>query len=756
MPEQSTLSYPAAGHHDIRLQTDTQGIILSVDISLPVLTGRSRQDLMTHPLKKICTPSSARKLTQWLAARKFNSAQTISLTIKGANGQHTIPFTVIRKKNTTGNKRIVLQWKGKVTTEPVHQDDTFHRFADHLPGMIWVSDEQDNTIYLNKSLMQFTGFTVQDITNDGWTSLIHPDDIPVAIDGYRISFQKREPATLEYRFKRSDGEFRWVIDHSVPRFHANGQFMGYIGSVLDIHHRKKQDELLALEKKVLEMNAQPALSLKTIMDYFLEGLEHFFPGMLCSVLALDDDRVSVHHLSAPSLPSEYAAALKGAKIGPKAGSCGTAMYRKEPVITVDILEDPLWEDYRQLAMLAGLRACWSFPILNAQQEVLATIATYYRTSRKPTTLELQTLERVRDLLRIIIENRQADKKIRMNHERYLLVTKATNDAIWDWDVANSLYWGEGFYTLFGYKPGLEKNGFEKWAQHIHGEDRERVLQGLHQYVARKNAEVWEDEYRFQKANGEYALVLDRGFLIFDHEGKVNRMVGSMQDITEKRGMEKQLLKQEVDKQKQIAQAVVNAQEKERAEIGKELHDNVNQILTTAKLYLELAGNDDAELRVMLQRSADSISDAINEVRNISRSLVPASVGDLGLIDTIHDLVENIKATKKLKVFFRYQGDVDRVMDDKRKLMLFRIIQEQVNNVLKHANATNLTIELTTGEHMIELSIRDDGSGFEPSKVRSKKGTGLSNINSRAELFNGKVTIDTAPGAGCTLNIRIPI
>jgi signal transduction histidine kinase len=236
------------------------------------------------------------------------------------------------------------------------------------------------------------------------------------------------------------------------------------------------------------------------------------------------------------------------------------------------------------------------------------------------------------------------------------------------------------------------------------------------------------------------------------------MVGSMQDITDKKELEKKLLKQEVDKQKVIAQAVVNAQEKERAEIGKELHDNVNQILSTAKLYLELAQTDDGSRLELINRSTNNISLAINEIRTISRSLVPPSIGDLGLIDSVQDLVENIKATKRLHVEFYYSGTIDNILDEKRKLMLFRIIQEQVNNVLKHASAKNLVIELIADSegHAVDLTISDDGKGFELDKVRSKKGVGLSNIASRAQLFNGSVHIVTALGQGCKLKINVPI
>jgi PAS domain S-box-containing protein len=546
---------------------------------------------------------------------------------------------------------------------------------------------------------------------------------------------------------------RW-LETSVYPF-SQGAFIYF----RDITDRKTQERILELEKQVLEINAKPAASLKTTIDYFLNGLEKTLPQIIASVIMLNDDRQTIMHLSGPSLPDEFSRAINGLKIGPHAASCGTAIYRKEKVITVDIDTDPLWDQYREFAKGFGLRSCWSFPILNANSDVLATIAVYHRVPATPTESELNLFERVVTLLRIIIENKNAELKIRLTNERYLLVTKATNDAIWDWDVhTNTLYWGEGIYTLFGFKPGYVDNSSNFWENCIHPEDRDRVVNGLNSFIKDNTSKIWEDEYRFIKPNGEYALVFDRGFLIYDHSGKIARMVGSMQDITDKKELEKKLFKQEVDKQKLVAQAVVDAQEKERAEIGKELHDNVNQILSTAKLYLELAYTDDNSRLDLISRSTNNISDAINEIRTISRSLVPPSIGDLGLIDSVQDLVENIKATRRLHVEFYYSGIIDDILDEKRKLMLFRIIQEQVNNVLKHASAKNLVIEMIADSegHAVDLTISDDGKGFELDKVRLKKGVGLSNIASRAQLFNGSVHIVTALGEGCKLKINVPI
>ena len=525
----------------------------------------------------------------------------------------------------------------------------------------------------------------------------------------------------------------------------------------DISKRKRQEMLLALEKETLEMNARHQTSLKDTADFLLSGLERAFEGMFCSVLIKQSDTNTLETLSAPSLPKPYSDAINGIAIGPNKGSCGTAMYLKQNVIVSDIQESDLWDEFKELAAQNGLRSCWSYPIFSSQSQPLATFAIYYSDVKEPSVEEFPVIERMVNILRVIIENKQSEEKIKISNERYLLATMATNDAIWDADlIGNTIYWGEGFHTLFGYKAGYFSDFNGVWESYIHPQDKNRVIDGLSKFIESNSQHVWQDEYRFKKADGKYVLVSDRGFLIYNQMGKVSRMVGSMQDVTEKREMEKKLLKQQLNKQKLVAQAVVDAQEKERSIIGKELHDNVNQILSTAKLYLEVAKSDDKERDNLIDMSTKSISDAINEIRAISRSLVPSSIGDLGLVESIQDLVDSIKFTRKLHVEFYHHDLIDDFLHEPLKLMLFRIAQEQVNNVIKHSGAKNMVIELSADNESVNISISDDGKGFDQEMVKQNKGLGLFNISSRAELFNGKVDIVTAPGKGCTLNIHVPI
>ena len=167
---------------------------------------------------------------------------------------------------------------------------------------------------------------------------------------------------------------------------------------------------LARQEKVLEMiNANAPLG--DILTSLVLLMEAQSPEMLCSVLLLSDDGDHIRHGAAPSLPEEYVKAVDGAPIGPKNGSCGTAMWRGKPVIVTDVLADPLWEDYRDLASASGLGACWSTPILSGKGKVLGSFAMYYRQPRAPTGVEARLTEVATRLAGKAIEQRVAQERL---------------------------------------------------------------------------------------------------------------------------------------------------------------------------------------------------------------------------------------------------------------------------------------------------------------------------------------------------------
>ncbi len=262
--------------------------------------------------------------------------------------------------------------------------------------------------------------------------------------------------------------------------------------------------------------------------------------MLCSILLLDPDGVHLRHGAAPSLPIEYSRLIDGKDIGPAAGSCGTAAFRREQVIVEDITTDPLWAAYREVAAAFELRACWSTPIFNATRRVLGTFAMYYRLPRKPSPEHATLIEMATQTAAIAIEHHNAIEKLSVSEERFQLVSKATNDAVWDWDFArNTLWWNDGFSKQFGYPHEELEPGPESWTKRIHPDELQRIVDDIHHAID-GSAQYWSAEYRFRRSDGSYADIFDRGFVIRDDAGKAIRMIGAMQDITQRKQSEQKI------------------------------------------------------------------------------------------------------------------------------------------------------------------------------------------------------------------------
>ncbi len=259
---------------------------------------------------------------------------------------------------------------------------------------------------------------------------------------------------------------------------------------------------------------------------------------------------------------------------------------------------------------------------------------------------------------------------------------------------------------------------------------------------------------YRKKYNDRVWILVNTEPILDEEGKVLYVICSFMDITEQKRMAQLLIDQEIQKQKQVIQATIDAQEKERTEIGKELHDNINQHLNTTRLYLEVAKEKaSGEVLQMINLAHKNMAGIIHEIRQLSQSLVPPTLGDLGLAESIQDLCDGLRRAHKYKIKFSRAHFDEESIPDNLKLSLFRIIQEKISNVIRHSGATQISIKLLTDAESIFLTITDNGKGFDVQTVR--EGLGLNNIRTRVALFNGKMELKTAPGEGCTLNVTIP-
>ncbi|HYF29600.1 MAG TPA: response regulator [Chitinophagaceae bacterium] len=205
------------------------------------------------------------------------------------------------------------------------------------------------------------------------------------------------------------------------------------------------------------------------------------------------------------------------------------------------------------------------------------------------------------------------------------------------------------------------------------------------------------------------------------------------------------------KKKQIIQAVLTAQENERRGIGLELHDNINQILSAIQLNLGFALEHSSKAKELIVKSMGNTSLAIEEIRKLSKALIlPGNLKELGLVASIDLLINDLHPVTDINLTLDVSDLQEALLSEEQKINLYRIVQEQINNILKHAHCSKVNIRLDTTEQQVRLIVSDNGVGFDTRAAR--KGIGLTNIISRTELFNGKVNINSSPGNGCTLEV----
>ena len=295
------------------------------------------------------------------------------------------------------------------------------------------------------------------------------------------------------------------------------------------------------------------------LDSLVMLIERVAPGMRGSVLLLDDDGVTLRHGAAPHLPEAYCQLIDGERIGPVAGSCGTAAYRRERVIVRDIATDPLWANYRAAAEAFGLAACWSTPILDIEGRVLGTFAMYYDEPREPVAADIELTEtatrlsaniitraRAAKALRVRTESaerlaaalRQREEELRSSHTRLRAALEASSTSTWDWDMrTNAVDCDEGLFRLFGVDPAEGSGSFDVFVSRIHAADRERVIAAA-QRCATDGVDLDED-FRIVRPDGSIRWAVDKGKVVFGDDGKPLRLIGACVDVTEGRVRDEQ-------------------------------------------------------------------------------------------------------------------------------------------------------------------------------------------------------------------------
>jgi PAS domain S-box-containing protein len=424
--------------------------------------------------------------------------------------------------------RVALE---KAFDEIKKSQDRLQLVIDTIPAMVWSSLPDGSTDFVSQSWVEFYGLSLEDIGRVGWEVVIHPEDVARARDTGRAAMAAGKPFEYELRSRGADGEYRWFLSRAVPLRDETGNIVKWYGTMTDIEDRKRAEILLAGEKRLLEMIARGDSS-ALILDALCLLIEELAGGSLCSILLLDPNTNRLRHGAAPSLPANYTEAIDGNAIGPSEGSCGTAAYRAEQVIVSDIATDPLWADYRDLALAHGLRACWSTPILSSERRVLGTVAIYFREPRSPSPQEHNLMEQITDLASIAVERDQAEEVLR---EQARLLD-LTHDTVFVRDMSDVItYWNRGAEELYGW---TRQEALDKVSHRLTQTIFPVPLQEISAELRRTGR--WEGELIHTKRDGTQVVVVSRWSLQRDEQGLPVAILETNNDITERKRAEAEL------------------------------------------------------------------------------------------------------------------------------------------------------------------------------------------------------------------------
>jgi PAS domain S-box-containing protein len=441
--------------------------------------------------------------------------------------------------------RVAIE-RDRAETDLRTSEQKYRDLIDASPDAICVLDADSKFVMVNPAGINLAGLPEEELIGSSVTETYLPEEFHLFRD--RIEKLKAEGSfRFERKFLRENGD---VIPVEVSLSALRGQY--YQAIIRDISNRKRRESLLAGENEVLGMVAKGD-SLADILDKLCLLVEEQSTGVIASILLMDPNGKQLRHGGAPNLPKTYTEAIDGAFIGPAVGSCGTAAFRAEQVIVSDIATDPLWADFRELALTHSLRACWSTPIFSSEGKVIGTFAMYYREPRTPTAREQETIKHITHLAGIAIQRKLAETA-RRESEAYLAeAQRLSHTGSWAWVPATGeiRYWSEETYRVLGFDPDAGPPRFEKFFGRLHPEDQGRVRELFGKAIA-QNAD-FETDYRVVHPTGAVKEIHAVGHPVCDETGHLVEFVGTVIDITESKRSEAALRASE-----QVARGQVEA------------------------------------------------------------------------------------------------------------------------------------------------------------------------------------------------------
>ncbi len=446
----------------------------------------------------------------------------------------------------------------------------------------------------------------------------------------------------------------------------------------------RAQRLLNGQTRVMELIAE-GVALSQSLSALVRLVEQQVPGMLGSILLLDDEGLHLKHGAAPSLPDDYAAAIDGAPIGPRAGSCGTAAFRRSEVIVEDIEADPLWQDYREVARPYGLRACWSTPIFDEQHRVLGTFAMYYRQPEAPRPFHLDLIGMVTHIAAIAITHNRAQAALRQSEARLAEAQRIAHIGHWELDLTSqALVWSDEIFRLFEIDSQRFGASYDAFLEAIHPDDRDMVNRAYTESVEQR--EPYDIVHRLLMPDGRVKWVNERCETFYDGDRPV-RSIGTVIDISELHRAQEELRESQAYNRGLIEASLDGLLTVDQELVITDVNESLCQL--TGRPRTELVGS----------RFPDHFIDPDRAAEGVRRTLRNGSVTDYELV-----LAHRNGADQEILVSFNAATYAD-----------------ATTNAIKgiFASARDITARRAAEDQVLRLNIQRRDDALEASRLKSE-------------------------------------
>ncbi|CAL95364.1 PAS domain-containing protein [Azoarcus olearius] len=621
----------------------------------------------------------------------------------------------------------------------------FAMLADAAPVMIWMTGADSECVFVNQAWQRFTGRSADEERGGNWTQNLHPDDTARCIAAHTAAFEARTPFSIEYRLRRVDGVYRWLLDSAQPRYDGKGRFLGFVGCCVDITERREAEDGLRLKaryQRALLDNFPFLVWLKDTESRFLAVNAAFTQAF---DIASPDDLINGtdFDIVPPALAESYRAGDR-------------KVLRDGHQLSIE----------EEIPYHGGRRwfETYKAPVFDDDGRIVGTVG-FARdvTERKDAE---GALLRLKDTLEEQVALRTAEAEARARalweSERF---SRATIDAL---PCALCVLDGSGVIVAVN----------KSWRALVitNGGDIETMCEGASYLAACQPAT------RMNDAALTNATMAVRGILTgeldsyaFEYEGLLGedrrwfsfevspfpdhgpvRLLVKHDDMTERRHLQEEQV-ETAARFKRLAAHLDMVREEQSTKIAREVHDELGSTLTMLKLGLATVADDETtppRIRNKFAGMLEQIDAALQTVKRISTSLRPATLDTLGLIATISWYARQFSSMTGIDVALQMPEYVR--LTPAANTAVFRIIQEGLTNVAKHAgaNRVDLTLQKQSGQLVVRIS--DNGVGLTSDSLSKRNSFGVIGMHERAQHLGGRLTLSGAPQTGTRLTLTIPL